>query len=356
MLRKQDLSRIYYLVEGNLDPDIVIGVHLHENLGLAYSLAQHFLEIRYPRRKISIDCSLLGMGRVPGNLCAEQIMDHMNMYYGAEYNTEPALDAIDDYIAPIKREIPWGHSIPYALSGKYRIHRTYPEFLLKKNRLKTKDIQRILSMVDKDHVEMFDEEYIENLYRKYVSVEYNDTLSRNWLTDSINGRTVLVICPGSSLAENRQKIVDFCTNNNPIVFSVNFIPDFLRIDSVFCANAKRLQNIYEAKGASRLITSNLIETAAGEYDHAFSYNNAVYFNEVFCEDSTLMLLKILRDCGCSKISIAGFDGFSSGKQNYYLADYTKEQGTNITSKLVRHILGTTLDNMEIQFLTPSAYE
>ena len=112
VLRKQDLSRLYYLLEGNLLPDITIGLHLHENLGLAYSLAQHFLEIRSPRRKIVIDCSLLGMGRTPGNLCTEQIMDHMNLNYGTNYATEPALDAIDDHIAPIKREIPWGYSIP----------------------------------------------------------------------------------------------------------------------------------------------------------------------------------------------------------------------------------------------------
>ncbi len=356
VLRKQDFSRLYYLLEGNLDPDIVIGAHLHENLGLAYSLAQHFLEIRFPRRKITIDCSLLGMGRVPGNLCTEQIMDHMNMYYGTDYNTEPALDAIDDYIAPIKREIPWGYSIPYALSGKYRIHRTYPEFLLKKNRLKTKDIQRILSMVDKDHVEMFDEEYIETLYRNYVSKEYDDEESKNWLSETTKVRPVLVLCPGSSLSDHKNKIEEFCRDNSPMVISVNFIPDFIKVDAVFCANAKRLQNIYDIKGVYRLITSNLIEAAVKEYDYAYAYNNAVYFNEIFCEDSTLMLLKILRDCGITKVSIAGFDGFSSDKQNYYLADYTKEQGTNVTSNLVKHILGTTLDSIELDFLTPSAYE
>ena len=100
MLRKRDLTRIYGIVESHLDKDITIGLHLHENLGLAYSLAQHFLEIRRPTRKVNIDGSLLGMGRDPGNLCIEQIMDHLNAEYGANYHTEPALDAIDDFIAP----------------------------------------------------------------------------------------------------------------------------------------------------------------------------------------------------------------------------------------------------------------
>ena len=356
VLRKQDFSRIYYLVEGNLDPDIVLGIHLHENLGLAFSLAQHFLEIRDPKRKVTVDCSLLGMGRVPGNLCTEQIMDQLNIYYGADYNTEPALDAIDDFIAPIKREIPWGYSIPYALSGKYRIHRTYPEYLLKKNRLKTKDIQRILSMVDKDHIEMFDEEYIEDLYRKYVSVDFDDTQSREALSSKINEKEIIVLCPGSSLTEYKEEIIRKAGEKNTLVFSVNFIPDFITPDYAFCANVKRLPNISDASGSVKLITSNLIDDAEDNYDYAFSFNDCVYFNEEFCEDSTLMLLKILMECGCDSVSIAGFDGFKDGTQNYYIPDYTHEEGTNVAVRKVKHILANALDKIQVCFLTPSAYQ
>lgn len=103
VMRVRDLSHRYYLVENNLLPDITIGVHLHENLGLAFSLAQHIAQIANPTRKIVIDGSLLGMGRVPGNLCIEQIMDFMNEQYGKQYSLEPVYDAIDDYIAPIKQ-------------------------------------------------------------------------------------------------------------------------------------------------------------------------------------------------------------------------------------------------------------
>ena len=356
VLRKPDLSRIYYLVENNLDPQIVIGVHLHENLGLAFSLAQHFLEIRNPKRNVSVDCSLLGMGRVPGNLCTEQIMDHLNIYYGADYNTEPALDAIDDYIAPLKREIPWGYSVPYALSAKYRLHRTYPEYLLKKNRLKTKDIQRLLSMVDKDHVELFDAEYIEKLYRKYVSSDYDDSSSRKWLTSKIDGREVMVICPGSSLNRYQGRVLEEIHQKQPVLFSVNFIPDCISPDYVFCANVKRIPNIIDAKDVERLITSNLVKEAEGSYEHVFSFNDCVYFNEEFCEDSTLMLLKILMECGCENVSIAGFDGFQKGVQNYYTPNYTREDGSNTSPKMISQILYNSLDKLHVKFLTPSVYQ
>lgn len=356
VLRKETLSRIYYLLEGNLDPDITIGLHLHENLGLAYSLAQHFLEIRNPKRKISIDCSLLGMGRVPGNLCTEQIMDHMNIYMGREYNTEPALDLIDDHIAPIKRDIPWGYSIPYALSGKYGVHRTYAEFLLGKHRLKTKDIQRILSLIDKDHIEMFDEAYIEDLYRQYVATTYNDDESVCLLGQQLNGKSILVVCPGGSITKHKDKICEYASQENVVVISVNFIPEFLTPDFVFCANAKRFHNIQSAKNIRRLITSNIIDSAHEEYDLAFSFNDCVYFNEAFCEDSTVMLLRVILRCGCTNVAIAGFDGFVPGGTNYYKEAYTNEKGNYVNAKTIRHILSEALAELNIRFLTPSAYE
>lgn len=354
VLRKPDLSRIYYLLEGNLDPEIRIGVHLHENLGLAYSLAQHFLEIKNPKRKVSVDCSLLGMGRVPGNLCTEQIMDHLNINYGTEYNTEPALDAIDDYIAPIKRTIPWGYSIPYALSGKYGLHRTYAEYLMKKNRLKTKDIQRILRMIDREHIELFDEEYIEGLYRRYISTSYDDSESISKLTNELSNKNIVIICPGSSILSYQKKIIDYIWANNAIVISVNFVPDFVKPDFVFCANKKRIGNLLQNSDIKRIVTSN-INDELDEKEFVISFNECVYFNEMFCEDTTLMLFKTLSNCGVNGVSIAGFDGFVSGRKKYYDDRYTSEVGIDVEVKKVKRILKTKFNGVVINYLTPSAY-
>ena len=76
-MMKEDLQRIYSLVEHNLDKDIVIGLHLHENLALSYSLAQDFISMKVSERECVIDASMLGMGRAPGNLCMELIMDYV---------------------------------------------------------------------------------------------------------------------------------------------------------------------------------------------------------------------------------------------------------------------------------------
>lgn len=163
------LSHTYFLVENNLHEDITIGLHLHENLGLSYTLAQHFLNITNPKRKLIIDSSLYGMGRAPGNLKTEQFIEHMNKEYALSYNVEPLYNAIDDYIFPITKDYYWGYSIPYELSARYNLHRTYPEFLMSKNNIKINDIKNILKQVVKEKYELFDEEYIENLYINYIN-------------------------------------------------------------------------------------------------------------------------------------------------------------------------------------------
>lgn len=64
-MMKPDLVRLYSILEHNLDKDIVIGLHLHENLALSYSLAQDFITMCSVERQAVVDASLLGMGRVP---------------------------------------------------------------------------------------------------------------------------------------------------------------------------------------------------------------------------------------------------------------------------------------------------
>ena len=147
---KSDLVRLLYMIDNNLDPSINLGLHLHENQSLSYSLAQAFIEMKPPTRGITVDGSLYGMGRVPGNLCIELIMEYMNHTHAKGYSMEPVYDAIDEYIVDIKKRIPWGYSTAYALSAQHRVHRTFAEYLLNKGTLKTKQINQILSMIAPD--------------------------------------------------------------------------------------------------------------------------------------------------------------------------------------------------------------
>lgn len=358
VMRLRDLSHRYYLVENNLASDITIGVHLHENLGLAYSLAQHITQIANPKRNIVIDASLLGMGRVPGNLCIEHIIDYMNEQFGDSYSLEPIYDAIDDYIAPIKLREPWGYAIPYALSAKYYLHRTYAEYLIGKQRLKIKDIQRILAKVDPSEAETFNEDYIEKLYLEYMNVSYDDEKDINELINIIsNYKDILILAPGGSIKHNNNKIISEI-DASTCVIAVNYIPEEenLKPDLVFLTNTKRYDAIKKKiNDVGLIITSNLLRDVK-EYRYSIAYNELVYFNGKYCDDSTLMLLNLLRKIGVTKVKLAGFDGRQNGKLNFVDSRLTSNKTEWMRNNQIKEILDKVFSDLDKVFITESQYQ
>lgn len=355
VMRVSDFAHRYYLVENNLLPDITIGAHLHENLGLAYSLAQHFIEIAKPTRKIVIDGSLLGMGREPGNLCIEQIIDYMNDQFGTYYANEPVYDAIDDYIAPIKEQHPWGYNIPYALSAKYYLHRTYAEHLMGKNRLKTKDIQRILSQVDPKEAETFNETYIEKLYNDYMSIECDDTSDIKKLRENLRMYSdFLILAPGSSVTNRIDKIIKEAKQDTCVI-AVNFNPETVGIKAnyIFLTNMKRYDAVRKAK--SRLIITSNLTRDITEQSYIVSFNNLVSFKDEYCDDSTLMLVNLLDKVGIKNIKFAGFDGMINGVSNYFDQAFDQHKDKDIQKEKVQRILSTSFGKIKKEFITDSLY-
>lgn len=116
-MRRRDLERIVSLADHNLAPDIRLGLHLHENMALSFCLAQEFLDKPLLRDK-TVDGSLNGMGRTPGNLPIELVADYCNENLNTHYDLDEIMDAIQDHIAPIKGESAWGYSPAYFLSAR----------------------------------------------------------------------------------------------------------------------------------------------------------------------------------------------------------------------------------------------
>ncbi len=162
------LHHLYGMIEERLDKDIRIGLHLHENQSLSFGLAQEFLRIKDSGRAAVIDASLLGMGRIPGNLCIELIADYMNETFGRCYQMDKLYQLIGDQIQPIKEKIPWGYSPAYYITAKYGMHRSYAEWLLEKDDLRLTDIDHILQEIkEKKYRDEFNRSYIEDLYQAY---------------------------------------------------------------------------------------------------------------------------------------------------------------------------------------------
>lgn len=355
-MMKADLLRIYSLIEHNLDSTIVIGLHLHENLALSYSLAQDFIAMKASERKSVIDASMLGMGRVPGNLCMELIMDYMNKSQGAVYDVNPVLDGIDDYIIQLKQIEPWGYSTAYALSAKFNLHRNYAEFLLGKGRLRAKQINQILASIEKHKKTAYDEAYIEKLYQKFQNHEVDDKALKQKLRERLQGRKILILAPGFSILEEKELIQNFIAKEKPIIITANFASDDYEEDYIFCSNAMRYGAL-EAKKKSGviLVTSNIIDVCVEK--NVLDYTELSFDEKGICDNCVIMLLKLLLKLSVEEVYVAGFDGYREEGENYvtsYMASqHTKGMEENIRN---RRYIEDIRKQMNIQFLTDSIYQ
>jgi 4-hydroxy 2-oxovalerate aldolase len=151
-----------------LNKEFYLGLHLHENLSLSFGMIQYF-ETLLVGRKAIYDGSLLGMGRIPGNLPLELVMTYFNQRKDCDYNVCEVLDVIENVIKPIKQKRDWGYSPVYMYSAMLGIHRTYPEYLSENKGFSFKDCFKYMDLVKEKNIGSdFDEQALEGLIAAYV--------------------------------------------------------------------------------------------------------------------------------------------------------------------------------------------
>lgn len=73
-----DITHIYGMVEHNLNSNICIDIHSHNNFQSSFAFAQEIIRICDSKRNIILDSTLNGMGKCAGNLNTELIVDYLN--------------------------------------------------------------------------------------------------------------------------------------------------------------------------------------------------------------------------------------------------------------------------------------
>lgn len=348
----EDLERIAGLVDHNLDQNIGIGLHLHENLSMSFSLAQSFLSRPFPRN-IVVDGSLVGMGRTPGNLPIELLANHLNTHFSKKYDIDGLLDAAQAYILPLKGEANWGYSPAYFLSAKYNLHRNYAEHFLQKGDLTIKDINQLLSRIESGKSAAFDARYADGLYENYKCKNYDDVNSRNKLKNILEGKNILILAPGKNLATYKQKILNYITKEKPFVIALNFAADEFNPDCQFFSNNNRYR-YFRNPEKPMVLTSNITVDTDGSSTMIIDYKSISQPLPGGC-NSLLLLLKLLFELGFSKVFVAGADGYKKERENYFnssLATNTdRDENFNADVKKAINVLGIKVD-----FITPSLYE
>ena len=206
MMKRKDLTRLFYLVEHNLNEKIKIGFHSHNNMQLAYSNAQSLVDM-HSDRELIIDASVYGMGRGAGNLNTELFVQYLNDNADSDYDIKPLLSIIDEILNEFYQRNYWGYSLPNYLSAAHNAHPNYAGYLDDKKTLTVENMNEIFDMMDDDKKVSYDKNYIEELYLRYMATGKSQEEHKTELIENLNGKTILLIAPGKSSIEEKNKIL-----------------------------------------------------------------------------------------------------------------------------------------------------
>ncbi|MBQ1171912.1 MAG: aldolase catalytic domain-containing protein [Lachnospiraceae bacterium] len=361
-----DVDRIYGLINHNMDQDICINFHSHNNYQLSFAFALEIIKLNSSGyRQIIIDGTLSGIGKVAGNLNTELIVEFLVRKKKYNYDVDMIFDIIDEFIHKYSLTHSWGYSIPALMSGIYKAHPNNVIYLTEKYRLDTKDIGKILSMIDPEKRQTYDYGNIQRLYMEYNHTKVDDSADLIRLHELLDGRNVLVVMPGYSIIKYKDLIKKYVIDNECIVISENFISDFAdeanRI--AFFGSQKRYKNTNNLNYEKNLVIVSNVEKETGE-EIVVNYDSLIQRDYEDFDNTTLMLLNLLSKLGIKHFAIAGFDGYKCNETNYFNDEQFDErrfagkyEEITLNTRNMLNDYAMRLDRKtDVKFLTPSVYQ
>ena len=358
-----DVDRLYTIVDHNLDENIAIDFHSHNNYQLSFAFAQEIIRLSNGKREVIIDGTLNGMGKCAGNLNTELLVDYLVRKRNYDYDFDAILDIIDDHIYNYHLQHQWGYSIPALMGGIYRSHPNNIIYLTEKFRLATKDIKYIISMIDPDKRMRYDYDNIQRLYQEYNHVKVDDKENLALLQRILKGKKILLLMPGQSISQYKDEILKKIEVENLFVITVNFRDETFDKYSelAFWGSQKRYEHYTDLrKEVTSLITSNIESDM--EDDIIVNYDSFVDRTQEYSDNASLMLMRILQRVGVVSYYVAGFDGFTVNGSYYNKTDFSEERFRSqydAINKEIAHQLSKFAESLDrpedIEFITPSIY-
>ena len=358
-----DMASYALLLDRNLDKHIALGYHSHNNLQMSNANTIEFIKLNL-QRNVIIDSSILGMGKNAGNACTELIISYANSVKIREFDITQALECAYTDISRFQNSANWGYRLDYLISAIQRCSPNWTKAYMKKKTLSIRDICNILSELPEDKKYLpsfFSLELAESLYTEYMNKTVNDNSEREELKKKLDGRNILLLCPGATIKTHKKEIDRYISENAPVIISLNFIPSNFNADFAFISNSIRYSQITgvyaDVKNKPQiLITSNITPTLA--LPHDFVFNFKTLHDEIKGDVSAVLLLNLLLSLGIKKIVFAGFDGFDGSNKSFFDSGYTLTFDNQSNEKIkseVKNVI-SRYDCSNIKFITPSQFE
>lgn len=359
------LDHYYEFLDTHLDKDMGIGFHAHNNFQLAFANCMELARKHGENpRMLLLDGSIFGMGKGAGNAPLELLVTFMNENFNTHYDINQILEAIDVNVLDLYKQLHWGYSLNGFISASNDCHPSYVSYLLDKKTLSVKSINEILRKIDVQKKLSYKKDYIEQLYVDFQKNSCNDVIDYKEIKSLIEGKKVLLIGPGKSIVNEKDQIMNYIKQENPIVLSINFIPKHIEINYLFLSNSKRYVQqstaITEASDKIKIIATSNVTRAAGKFDINLDYETLIDRDAVFIDNSFIMALKVLLKSEVSNVALAGFDGYSLNNESDYFSskmeyEFSKRMGQEINA-YVNKTLESFKQKLKIKFITPTLYK
>ncbi len=353
----EDIKRLLKLFDESLSPNMLIGLHSHNNLQLSYANALEMLKADV-KHELMLDCSILGMGKGAGNLNTELLLQHLNTNGGKNYKLLPILSVIDRVLNRIRAEYYWGYAVEYYLSSAYHCTPSYASHFYNKHMLPIDQVAELLSKITPDKKNSFDKKYAEDLYLSYNSSKsVDDTKTVELLRGEFENKRVLLVAPGHSIIDAKEIIEAEQISPNTVTMALNCW-DTIFPDRIFLTRHELLSDA--VMSGIPLTVSSSIETDSAENISVIDYEKWVTVDGTVQDSSGIMALNILRSCGVSEILLAGFDGFSVNvTENYYSENMahpvTIEQAQR-RNEYFKQYIAELRKKIPVTYITRSLYE
>jgi 4-hydroxy 2-oxovalerate aldolase len=92
-----------------------VGIHAHNNQQLAYANTIEAIL----NGATWLDSTIHGLGRGAGNCPTELLLGFLK---NPKFHLRPVLECVQDLFVPLRKELDWGYSIPYMLTGQLNMH------------------------------------------------------------------------------------------------------------------------------------------------------------------------------------------------------------------------------------------
>ena len=362
LTHQKDLRHILEILDGNLDKDIAIGYHGHNNFQMGYANCQMVLSYsRQTKRDLLVDGTLYGMGKSAGNAPIELLAMHMNNEYGKTYHLSQYLEAIDANIMEFYQPATWGYSLFFFIAASNDCHPDYVKQLTNKHTLSIKQMNELLGRLQGEKKLLYDKDYMEKLYVEFQDKEINDTASVEELSEKLKGKTILVTGPGKTMDKESRRISEFVMASDPLIISINYASKAFMPDYIFLTNRKRyiqLATLLSKQKIPVIATSNVTPTDA-PFEYVVNISDLLDRSSEYADNSLMMILKVLMRCGVKEVNLAGFDGYSGTDANYL--DEGKEyefakKKANYLNNYMSGFIRSHKDDIRVNFLTSTRYD